>query len=164
MVDIFLLLFFCSGLILIIGLGFYLMFWQEIYDYQKEINRYLRFRKLHFLKKWKPSDIDWKESPFDKPSNWSVGILTFSILGMRTSGSKLNGYWIIETKDGRRIWLEVKTAFGQKPILEFRKEKDPPPLRTKAELINQKTYECPACSYIVLEGEKECLDCGLNLS
>lgn len=132
------------------------------YDYQNEIDIYLKSKGIIFSKKRKPQGIDWENSPFEKPSQISFNVGQISLLGTPISSSDTS-YYIIETNKNLKVWLQLQTNLFFKPTLIFKEENIPVKQRTLNDMENQKSYNCPACNYFVYESEIVCPDCGLHL-
>lgn len=127
-------------------------------NYEKEINSYLSRHGLTFSKKYRPTNEDWKNSPFEKPKIFSISIIT-----VNQELFSMEKYRIIDTFQNNKIWLEITTTFFCKPKLIFKNEPKEAEQRTIKEIENQITDNCPACGYIILENDLDCPACGLRL-
>jgi hypothetical protein len=130
--------------------------------YLVEIKAYLSRHGFTLKEKRLPLRTDWSEGPFKKPPAIRVSLGTVKVLGysMPMSDEK---YYVIETNEGETLWLRIETMFLSKPILTFKRVEKPIPLRTKKDIGNQPTAPCPACSFLLIESDTVCPDCGLNL-
>jgi hypothetical protein len=136
-----------------------LFYHRKFNKFSNEIDTFLRSKKLTFLRKVNPNNADWDNSPFNKPPVFRVSLGHVSFGGYWTSLTDTD-YFIIETKENRRVWMEVQTTFLFKPVVNFKMEEQPPPIRNTEGKI---TFECPACKYVIFETDEICPDCGLHL-
>lgn len=130
--------------------------------YLVEIEAYLSKHGLTLKEKRLPLRTEWSDGPFDKPPGIRVSIGTVTVLGysMPMSDEK---YYVIETNEGETLWLRIETMFLTKPILTFKSVEKPIPLRTKKDIGDQPTALCPACSFLLIESDTICPDCGVIL-
>jgi hypothetical protein len=148
--------------IALMWVGFRLQYLRHFKSYIEEIKLHLEKRNLSFKTKRKPKRTDWIDSPFDEPPFIEINFITLRIGGIIMSAYDCK-YYVIETSEGKSIWLKIETTFLKKPKLIFRDGLAPKPLRSNDEIGNQKTFQCPACNYTIIESDKACPDCGLAL-
>jgi hypothetical protein len=90
-------------------------------SFDKEIEEFLKSNNYEFIEKRKPNKEDWKNSPFKKPSNFEVSLSVIKINGLPVTWTDLKYKVIIgkNKNNTKKIWLEVKTTYFQKPKLKF---------------------------------------------
>jgi len=129
-----------------------------IKGYRQEIDEMFKRYELTFVKKSRPRRADWSTSPFKKPPVLSLSL--GQVMNMPISQSK---YYIIQTKEGVNIWLEVETTFLSKPKLRFKKELLRKQPKRPATVEVESRNECPACHHPLTGNEATCPDCELSL-
>jgi hypothetical protein len=97
------------------------LYYRNFKSFDKEIEEFLKSNNYEFIEKRKPNKEDWKKSPFKKPPNFEVSISIIKINGVPVTWTDLK-YKVIIGKNKnktKKIWLEIKTTYFQKPKLEF---------------------------------------------
>tara|TARA_R110002050_G_scaffold585_2_gene4214 strand:- start:51 stop:425 length:375 start_codon:yes stop_codon:yes gene_type:complete len=98
------------------------IYYRNFKSFDKEIEEFLKTNNYEFIEKRKPNKEDWKKSPFKKPPNFEVSLSLIKINGMPVTWTDLKYKVIIGKKNENRtkkIWLEIKTTYFQKPKLKF---------------------------------------------
>jgi hypothetical protein len=90
-------------------------------SFDKEIEEFLKSNNYEFIEKRKPNKEDWKNSPFKKPPNFEVSLSIIKINGIPVTWTDLKYKVIIGKNENKtkKIWLEIKTTYFQKPKLKF---------------------------------------------
>lgn len=134
--------------------------------YKVEIREWLHTQQFELVDTRFPTTKDWVNGPFVKPSSISSPLDYIPDSGMKY---KDKDYSVIIGKNQKvhsEFWLEIKSGFESKPILNFRLGKviEPKEIRTKSDNVRYiKVLDvCPACLYKLQGNKKECPDCGLN--
>nr|WP_321451235.1 hypothetical protein [uncultured Carboxylicivirga sp.] len=134
-------------------------------SYEKEIFNYLDKKGLNLTEICSPNNLDWKTSPFEKPSSFSMGFLIIRVFGFLTSWTKREYRLVhaISSKGKARLyWLEIETSFFCKPELKFREGKIRKEKLKASKNVITSFDNCPACNYKLDEQDLICPDCGLN--
>lgn len=138
---------------------------RHLKSYQTEIENYLNGQGLSIQSVNFPEKNDWKNSPFKKPDRFSIGLGFIQINGVTVKWNDQK-YKIIQTNEGKTIWLEIDTTYFKKPVLKFKTGKNEKSKKIKErsqnENIKNVTETCPACGFRLTEYDFECPDCGLN--
>jgi hypothetical protein len=97
------------------------LYYRNFKSFDKEIEEFLKSNNYEFIEKRKPNKEDWKKSPFKKPPNFEVSISIIKINGVPVTWTDLKYKVIIgkNKNNTKKIWLEIKTTYFQKPKLEF---------------------------------------------
>ena len=98
------------------------IYYRNFKSFDKEIEEFLKSNNYEFIEKRKPNKEDWKNSPFKKPPNFEVSLSIIKINGIPVTWTDLKYKVIIGKKNENRtkkIWLEIKTTYFQKPKLKF---------------------------------------------
>jgi len=90
-------------------------------SFDKEIEEFLKSNNYEFIEKRKPNKEDWKNSPFKKPPNFEISLSVIKINGIPVTWTDLKYKVIIGKNENKtkKIWLEIKTTYFQKPKLKF---------------------------------------------
>lgn len=164
MTEIILLVFAISFAIFITVGQTKLLYRRHLKSYRMEIETYLKSHGFTLEDSHSPNKNDWNNSPFVKPPVFRLSLVVISINGSPVTWTDKK-YKIIETLEGKRLWLEIETTYFRKPILTFKFGKKEKPSRTQklhSQNIISVTEKCPACGQHLSENELECPDCGLN--
>ena len=96
-----------------------LVYRRYLKSYKQEIESYLK--KLGFTLEvtYSPNKNDWFNSPFVKPPTFKTSFLVVSINNMPITWSDKK-YKIVQTSEGKKIWLEIETTYFKKPIFTFK--------------------------------------------
>ena len=161
---IFILLAFLFAIFVTVG-QMKVLYRRHIKSYQTEIENFLKGQGLSLLTVNSPNKNDWKNSPFKEPSRFGIRLGYVQINGVIVTWNDQR-YRIIQTNEGKTIWLEIDTTYFKKPILTFRAGKKRKSTEMKNiqqnENIKNVTETCPACGFRLNENDFECPDCGLN--
>lgn len=134
-------------------------------SYEPEIANHLISYGLSFQAAYPPNSDDWENSPFRKPAKFQFSLLVTHVNGIMVSWNDKK-YKIIETTEGKTIWLEIDTTYFKKPVLTFKDgiERKPGNIKDNPQYQNVKNVSetCPACGFRLTENDFECPDCGLN--
>lgn len=160
--DIIAFIVFVILIFIIFYLSIHLLYVRHFKSYRKEIDIYLNKRNLTFKQKRKPKRADWAEGPFEMPPKLKLSLGTVKIGGVIMSMHD-DKYFIIETSEKKNVWLKIDSVLLRKPNLIFMNVPGSKIPRTIKEIGNQKTFNCPACNYPIVESDKTCPDCGLTL-
>ncbi len=98
------------------------IYYRNFKSFDKEIEEFLKINNYEFIEKRKPNEEDWKKSPFKKPPNLEVSLSLIKINGIPVNWTDLKYKVIIGKKNEnktKKIWLEIKTTYFQKPKLKF---------------------------------------------
>lgn len=98
------------------------IYYRNFKSFDKEIEEFLKSNNYEFIEKRKPNKEDWKNSPFKKPPNFEVSLSIIKINGIPVTWTELKYKVIIGKKNEnktKKIWLEIKTTYFQKPKLKF---------------------------------------------
>lgn len=98
------------------------IYYRNFKSFDKEIEEFLKSNNYEFIEKRKPNKEDWKNSPFKKPPNFEVSLSIIKINGIPVTWTDLKYKVIIGKKNEnktKKIWLEIKTTYFQKPKLKF---------------------------------------------
>jgi hypothetical protein len=98
------------------------IYYRNFKSFDKEIEEFLKTNNYEFIEKRKPNKEDWKKSPFKKPPNFEVSLSLIKINGIPVTWTDLKYKVIIGKKNEnktKKIWLEIKTTYFQKPKLKF---------------------------------------------
>jgi hypothetical protein len=98
------------------------IYYRNFKSFDKEIEEFLKNNNYEFIEKRKPNKEDWKKSPFKKPPNFEVSLSLIKINGIPVTWTDLKYKVIIGKKNEnktKKIWLEIKTTYFQKPKLKF---------------------------------------------
>ena len=98
------------------------IYYRNFKSFDKEIEELLKSNNYEFIEKRKPNKEDWKNSPFKKPPNCEVSLSIIKINGIPVTWTDLKHKVIIGKKNEnktKKIWLEIKTTYFQKPKLKF---------------------------------------------
>ena len=97
------------------------IYYRNFKSFDKEIEEFLKSNNYEFIEKRKPNKEDWKNSPFKKPPNFEVSLSVIKINGLPVTWTDLKYKVIIgkNKNNTKKIWLEVKTTYFQKPKLKF---------------------------------------------
>jgi len=97
------------------------IYYRNFKSFDREIEGFLKSNNYQFIEKRKPNKEDWKKSPFKKPPNFEVSLSIIKINGIPITWTNLK-YKVIIGKNKnhtKKIWLEIKTTYFQKPKLKF---------------------------------------------
>lgn len=140
-----------------------LLYRRHLKSYNFEIVDYLRNHKLTLQEVYSPRKEDWQNAPFKKPQRIKISLFVTTINGMLVIWNDQK-YKVIQTNDGKTIWLEIDTTYFKKTKLTFRivgklkKSKN----KSHHRNVRRVTTSCPACGFHLIETDFECPDCGLN--
>ena len=138
---------------------------RHLKSYKTEIENFLKGQGLSIQTFNSPTKNDWKNSPFRKPDRFRISLGYMQINGVIVTWNDQK-YKIIQTNEGKTIWLEIDTTYFKKPTLTFRAGKKRKSKKIKHsqqnENIKNVTETCPACGFRLTENDFECPDCGLN--
>ena len=97
------------------------IYYRNFKSFDKEIEEFLKSNNYEFIKKRKPNKEDWKNSPFKKPPNFEISLSIIKINGIPVTWTDLKYKVIIGKNENKtkKIWLEIKTTYFQKPKLKF---------------------------------------------
>ena len=97
------------------------IYYRNFKSFDKEIEEFLKTNNYEFIEKRKPNKEDWKNSPFKKPPNFEVSLSVIKINGLPVTWTDLKYKVIIgkNKNNKKKIWLEIKTTYFQKPKLKF---------------------------------------------
>jgi hypothetical protein len=97
------------------------IYYRNFKSFDKEIEEFLKSNNYEFIEKKKPNKEDWKNSPFKKPPNFEVSLSIIKINGIPVTWTDLKYKVIIVKNENKtkKIWLEIKTTYFQKPKLKF---------------------------------------------
>jgi|TARA_B110000037_G_C16742143_1_gene351653 hypothetical protein len=97
------------------------IYYRNFKSFDKEIEEFLKSNNYEFIEKRKPNKEDWKNSPFKKPPNFEVSLSVIKINGLPVTWTDLKYKVIIgkNKNNKKKIWLEIKTTYFQKPKLKF---------------------------------------------
>lgn len=97
------------------------IYYRNFKSFDKEIEEFLKSNNYEFIEKRKPNKEDWKNSPFKKPPNFEVSLSIIKINGIPVTWTDLKYKVIIGKNENKtkKIWLEIKTTYFQKPKLKF---------------------------------------------
>ncbi len=164
MTEFILLVFAISFAILITVGQTKLLYRRYLKSYKLEIETYLKSHGFTFEDAHSPDKNDWNNSPFVKPPFFRLSLFVVTINGTPVTWTDKK-YKIIETYEGKRIWLEIETTYFRKPVLAFqfgKKGKANKSQKLHNRNIIAVTEKCPACGQLLSENDLECPDCGLN--
>lgn len=106
-----------AGCLFVIGLNF--LGKRFLNSFEKEIEAYLKSKRLTLKIKRKPKNSDWKQSPFKKPPAITFGIGRITVLGTTIPANETR-YFILETHENVAIWLKAELSIFSKVQLEFK--------------------------------------------
>jgi hypothetical protein len=97
------------------------IYYRNFKSFDEEIEGFLKSHNYQFIEKRKPNKEDWKKSPFKKPPNFEVSFAVIKINGLPVTWTDLKYKVIIGKNEDKtkKIWLEIKTTYFQKPKLKF---------------------------------------------
>ncbi|PHR70995.1 MAG: hypothetical protein COA67_07290 [Lutibacter sp.] len=97
------------------------IYYRNFKSFDREIEEFLKSNNYEFIEKRKPNKEDWKKSPFKKPPNFKVSLSVIKINGVPVTWTDLKYKVVIgkNEKNTKKIWLEIKTTYFQKPKLKF---------------------------------------------
>lgn len=139
-----------------------LLYRRHFKSYKTDIINYLEEKKLTLLDVLYVRKEDWKVSPFTKPSETKFSFFVITINGTVVKWNDKK-YRIIETNEGKSIWLEIDTTYFKKTKLSFKNQKKSKNGLKNARIKNV-TDNCPACGYGLSKFDIECPECGLNFN
>ena len=98
------------------------IYYRNFKSFDKEIEEFLESNNYQLIEKRKPNKEDWKKSPFEKPPSFKINLSVVKINGLPVTWTDLKYKVIIGKNENRtkRIWLEIKTTYFQKPKLKFK--------------------------------------------
>lgn len=138
---------------------------RHLKTYNFEIENYLSINGLTLQNIYSPKEKDWKNSPFKKPEIFGFNFFVIKFNGAIVIWNALK-YKVVQTNEGKKIWVEIKTTYFKKPILIFKIGEKSKTIKSKNHILNnniRKVSEiCPACGFHISEIDKECPDCGIN--
>ena len=142
-----------------------LMYNRYFRTYDKEMFNYIGEKGLNLTEVCYPNNLDWKSSPFKKPSSFSFSLGIIEVFGITTSWTKRE-YRLIHAVSSKRelrlYWLEIETSFFCKPELQFKEGKVSEEKLSARKNVITSFDKCPACNYKLNEQDLICPDCGLN--
>jgi hypothetical protein len=142
-----------------------LLYRRHFKSYRIDIINYLEEKKLTLLDILYVRKEDWEVSPFTKPSKTKFSFLVITINGTLVKWNDKK-YRIIETNEGKSIWLEIDTTYFKTTKLTFKNQKKSKNglknATIKNAIIKNVAENCPACGYGLSKFDKECPDCGLR--
>ena len=98
-----------------------ILYYRYFKSFDKEIEEFLKSNNYEFIEKRKPNKEDWKKSPFKKPPKFKVRLSLIKINGVPVTWTDLKYKVIIgkNKNNTKKIWLEIKTTYFQKPKFKF---------------------------------------------
>ena len=98
-----------------------ILYYRHFKSYDKEIVDFLKTHNYEFIEKRKPNNEDWQKSPFKKPPVFEMSFPSIRINGLPVTWTGLRYKVITGSKQNKtkRIWLEIKTTYFKKPVLNF---------------------------------------------
>lgn len=137
---------------------------RHLKTYRPDIKEFLENQNLTFQAEYYPNKIDWNNSPFEKPKRFRFRLLIITINGLPISWNDQR-YKVIQTVEGKTIWLEIDTTYFKSPELTFkfsRTNQKKNKRSTRNDNVVKVQGKCPACGFKLAENDSECPDCGLN--
>ncbi len=95
---------------------------RHLKNYDAEIEKYLKDNDLEYIEKRTPSNLDWENSPFEKPP--MISIQPISINGKSYSSTKYQIIIASRNKKRYHIWVRIKTEFFSNPALTFAEKEE----------------------------------------
>jgi len=97
------------------------LYYRNFKSFDTEIEEFLTSKNYQLIEKRKPNKDDWKNSPFKKPPDFQVSLSIVKINGVTVTWTDLKYKVIIgkNKNETKKIWLEIKTTYFQKPKLKF---------------------------------------------
>ena len=99
---------------------------RHLKSYQTEIENFLKGQGLSMQTVNSPTKNDWKNSPFKKPDRFGISLGYIQINGVIVTWNDQK-YKIIQSNEGKTIWLEIDTTYFRKPVLTFKVGKNEKP-------------------------------------
>lgn len=97
------------------------LYYRNFKSFNKEIEEFLKSNNYEFVENRKPTQEDWKKSPFEQPSDLEISFVIIRVNGLPVTWTDLKYKIIFGEHNNQitKIWMEIKTTYFQKPQLKF---------------------------------------------